>query len=358
MNRSVAGFFRSPLFFGILYIFVLIPVYAYTYQAVPSDSFGKSLSIIESFYFSVVTITTLGYGDISPKTPLLQMIVASEAVLGVVVVGFFMNAQAQRSREFQVKALEERMIVLTDSILLHIVLAIETATARKIPQTEIRFSRLTEQRIRDGLAGTFFNSNVNSLAFPVGRTVADSLRKILENAESLMIYTELLDPELIQIISRFDLDQQIERWLREFEAKPIQTQYGVIDSSKFDISSYAPAFYNLHMQYHSLRSYIFKKFYDNSLIRYRIISNSIVHEKEYLKGLNEAKYLFHNKLYQKDAYFLTIVASLKLNRIQKARWALGKYVQLGPENADFIKGQLEQHYSQIITENNIKDLFS
>lgn len=43
-------------------------------------------------YLSTVTITTLGYGDIVPLTPLARFLVALEAILGVVFVGLFLNA--------------------------------------------------------------------------------------------------------------------------------------------------------------------------------------------------------------------------------------------------------------------------
>ena len=55
-------------------------------------------------YFSVVTITTLGFGDIVPVTDRARLWVATEAVFGIVVVGLFFNSlanriQAQKSRE-------------------------------------------------------------------------------------------------------------------------------------------------------------------------------------------------------------------------------------------------------------------
>jgi hypothetical protein len=49
-------------------------------------------------YLSVVTITTLGFGDITPLTTAARFWVAAEAILGVVVVGLFLNALAIRIR--------------------------------------------------------------------------------------------------------------------------------------------------------------------------------------------------------------------------------------------------------------------
>ncbi|MCW2983805.1 MAG: hypothetical protein JWR63_1375 [Conexibacter sp.] len=49
-------------------------------------------------YLSAVTITTLGFGDITPITTTARLLVGLEAVLGVVLIGLFLNGVAQRSR--------------------------------------------------------------------------------------------------------------------------------------------------------------------------------------------------------------------------------------------------------------------
>lgn len=43
-------------------------------------------TLVDSFYFSVVTITGLGYGDISPLTPSAKLLSALEVLLGSVIV--------------------------------------------------------------------------------------------------------------------------------------------------------------------------------------------------------------------------------------------------------------------------------
>jgi hypothetical protein len=43
-------------------------------------------------YLSAVTITTLGFGDIVPMTTPARILVSSEAIFGVVLVGLFLNA--------------------------------------------------------------------------------------------------------------------------------------------------------------------------------------------------------------------------------------------------------------------------
>lgn len=50
-------------------------------------------------YYSVVTITTLGYGDIVPLTNCARILTAIEAVVGVVLLGAFVNALTSRPSE-------------------------------------------------------------------------------------------------------------------------------------------------------------------------------------------------------------------------------------------------------------------
>lgn len=55
-----------------------------------SGSFWRML------YLSTVTITTVGYGDIVPITPLARTLIAAEAVFGILVIGLYLNALSQR----------------------------------------------------------------------------------------------------------------------------------------------------------------------------------------------------------------------------------------------------------------------
>lgn len=63
--------------------------YARAAQGFPAHSsgtFGRML------YLSAVTITTLGYGDITPVSPLARFLVGLEAVLGIVIIGFYLTS--------------------------------------------------------------------------------------------------------------------------------------------------------------------------------------------------------------------------------------------------------------------------
>lgn len=61
------------------------------YQSIPSMNVYLRMT-----YFSIVTITTLGYGDISPVTNRARLLVGIETLLGILLVGLFLNAITRR----------------------------------------------------------------------------------------------------------------------------------------------------------------------------------------------------------------------------------------------------------------------
>ena len=81
---------RSPKFYGWMYL-ILIPFYALIYHFYPGI-FENEKSFFECLYFSIVTITTLGYGDISPVGLVGQIVTSFQALSGVVLIGLFLNA--------------------------------------------------------------------------------------------------------------------------------------------------------------------------------------------------------------------------------------------------------------------------
>jgi hypothetical protein len=66
------------------------------YNAAEGDPSFASDRWLRMGYLSAVTVTTLGFGDITPVSGWARALVASEAILGIVVIGFFLNALASR----------------------------------------------------------------------------------------------------------------------------------------------------------------------------------------------------------------------------------------------------------------------
>jgi len=89
LESMLWGYGEKPFRIFLVALFV-VSAYAGIYNAVDwTDTDGKlsKLGLIDSLYFSAVTFTTLGYGDITPKTQLLKMLAGSEALCGAFIIG-------------------------------------------------------------------------------------------------------------------------------------------------------------------------------------------------------------------------------------------------------------------------------
>lgn len=58
---------------------------------------NKLESIIDAFYFTCVTVTTLGYGDITPVSEIGKIVVVLEAISGFMVISLLLSAIASKS---------------------------------------------------------------------------------------------------------------------------------------------------------------------------------------------------------------------------------------------------------------------
>lgn len=98
-NKSFSILNVSPKNWGIIYI-LLIPLFAVIYLLLPNNSFFQLQnsfdfkSILDCLYFSTITITTLGFGDSYPITAMARIFVMAETLLGMVVIGLFLNSVA------------------------------------------------------------------------------------------------------------------------------------------------------------------------------------------------------------------------------------------------------------------------
>lgn len=53
-------------------------------------------SIVDSFYFSVVTATTVGFGDITPQTDSAKLLTVVYILMGISIIGTFLDARLKR----------------------------------------------------------------------------------------------------------------------------------------------------------------------------------------------------------------------------------------------------------------------
>jgi hypothetical protein len=82
-----------------IFLFALFMISAYARIFHGVDWHGKvAPDWIDSLYFSVVTFTTLGYGDILPNTATLKLLCGSEAILGAFTMGLVVAGFSNRSK--------------------------------------------------------------------------------------------------------------------------------------------------------------------------------------------------------------------------------------------------------------------
>ena len=90
---------RSFLRWGA-WIVILVLLFAFLFRFVMLD-YGEYPTYLSSVYFSVVTLTTLGYGDVVPASPMAQVLAMIEVVFGYVMLGgllsIFANKMARRA---------------------------------------------------------------------------------------------------------------------------------------------------------------------------------------------------------------------------------------------------------------------
>ncbi len=74
------------MFRWCFWIFIQTFLFAWLYTLVGVD-FGKYPTPLSPLYFSVVTLTTLGYGDVVPNTTLGQLVAMVEVITGYMMLG-------------------------------------------------------------------------------------------------------------------------------------------------------------------------------------------------------------------------------------------------------------------------------
>ena len=84
------SFARWGLFTGLMAV-----VFALAYTQVDVD-YGANDTVLSPLYFSIVTLTTLGYGDALPASLPAQVLVLFEVVLGYVMLGGVLSIFATR----------------------------------------------------------------------------------------------------------------------------------------------------------------------------------------------------------------------------------------------------------------------
>lgn len=100
-----------PIVWIGLYICV-IPIFALIYWALPDNQFripeGDATGFGSWIYYSIVTISTLGFGDYTPAHGAAQAVTAIEVMCGLIFLGLFLNAVGAMKSEIDVESEVEK----------------------------------------------------------------------------------------------------------------------------------------------------------------------------------------------------------------------------------------------------------
>ena len=101
--RAIARSWRDPEFRGLSTL-AAVALLSGTLFYRQVEGWG----FLDSLYFSVVTLTTVGYGDLSPSTAAGKVFTILYIFVGLGIVLGFVDAVAERSQERQSEARERR----------------------------------------------------------------------------------------------------------------------------------------------------------------------------------------------------------------------------------------------------------
>ncbi len=100
------SFFLLFIFIGISVLFALFMI------------FYENYSVVDTYYYIITTATTVGYGDLSPKSSLGKILVTFYMIFSIAVLGVFLGKIADFIIEFNAKKLKGLIAMKKDVDLL------------------------------------------------------------------------------------------------------------------------------------------------------------------------------------------------------------------------------------------------
>jgi voltage-gated potassium channel Kch len=99
----IDGFFAE-------HVFKLLAISAFTLMAVGTIvyHFMEGWSWVDSIYFSVVAVTTVGFGEISPSTDASKLFTVVYILSGVGIIASYLSARSDRKRQKRIQKATHR----------------------------------------------------------------------------------------------------------------------------------------------------------------------------------------------------------------------------------------------------------
>jgi hypothetical protein len=192
--------FRLRIFLGLLCVIMILATWGF--MAV------EGLSLLDSFYYSIVTVATVGYGDIHPMTPLGKILSVALIVTGVgTFLGVVANATEMMLNRRETQARMQKLNMVIGIFFSRVGTRLLARFARMDPAIDTvrqdlivnaEWSEQSYRKIRHQLAGYSFSvepdiASLDSLKVLL-ESEADHMIRLLENPNLLEheAFTELL----------------------------------------------------------------------------------------------------------------------------------------------------------------------
>lgn len=215
----------NPWLWFAIYIIIII-FFGWIFSLFPTYYFNKEIEGYDYIYFSAVTITTLGYGDIYPNDDWVKLIANIESIIGLLLIGLFLNSiwhkftieleekQKARQERFEKKKNKQTLLSIWDyvgTILDEYIKVVKEATGQEEVIVKIsgnyKFSSLTSlfEPSNSLLRGDFKKEKFKWF-YEIESELVSELRELTKNPifiDEKIIYDHLID--LLRLVKQTDI---------------------------------------------------------------------------------------------------------------------------------------------------------
>ena len=101
--KTLISFFKNPEYRDLMLttLFILL-------LGMMSYHYLEGWDLVDSLYFSIITLTTIGYGDFSPQTTEGKLFTIFYIILGIGIILAFINTVYHHYEEERIKGKKEK----------------------------------------------------------------------------------------------------------------------------------------------------------------------------------------------------------------------------------------------------------
>jgi voltage-gated potassium channel len=97
LARGTWAALRDPLTRGLVLLVVVVLAGGTTFY-----TRAESWSVVDSIYFTAITLTTIGYGDLTPSSDAAKLFTVAYSLVGIGLMGTFIGVIAMKVRDAKI----------------------------------------------------------------------------------------------------------------------------------------------------------------------------------------------------------------------------------------------------------------